>query len=318
MPDSYDPELNAAIEEARLLLDEQFTKLGQRLQARYEKALETTRREMAASLNQTARRLKQSETPDSWTQALLEGAGKFSERTALFSLAGPNLKLQGLRQGNLFTRSAGPEIPLASAPALAGVIESADTVIAAGTPRELSQTVTDLLGDTLQSRVYLVPILSAHSVVAILYAEEDGGVDVSALELLAALAGGSYSIRPAAPPQPPAELVAITGGSPGKPSSWEDLPKDEQQIHLKAQRFARTEVAGIVLNKGQEVRSGRESRNIYGALREEVDRGREAFRSGFMQKCASMVDYYHLELVRTLAREDRDLLGPDYPGPLLP
>jgi len=30
-----------------------------------------------------------------------------------------------------------------------------------------------------------------------------------------------------------------------------------------------------------------------------------------------MVDYLHLELLRTLANDDSDLLGKDYPGPLV-
>jgi hypothetical protein len=30
-----------------------------------------------------------------------------------------------------------------------------------------------------------------------------------------------------------------------------------------------------------------------------------------------MVDYLHLEMVHTLANDDAELLGKDYPGPLL-
>jgi hypothetical protein len=29
-----------------------------------------------------------------------------------------------------------------------------------------------------------------------------------------------------------------------------------------------------------------------------------------------MVDYFHIEAVRTLANDDESLLGPEYPGPL--
>jgi len=29
-----------------------------------------------------------------------------------------------------------------------------------------------------------------------------------------------------------------------------------------------------------------------------------------------MIDYFHVELVRTLANDDASMLGPDYPGPL--
>jgi hypothetical protein len=30
-----------------------------------------------------------------------------------------------------------------------------------------------------------------------------------------------------------------------------------------------------------------------------------------------MVDYLHLELIRTLANDDAELLGKDYPGPMV-
>ena len=35
-----------------------------------------------------------------------------------------------------------------------------------------------------------------------------------------------------------------------------------------------------------------------------------------MSAAKSMVDYFHLELVHTLANDDPALLGQDYPGPL--
>ena len=36
-----------------------------------------------------------------------------------------------------------------------------------------------------------------------------------------------------------------------------------------------------------------------------------------MSKSDSMVDYFHLDIVRTLANDDADLLGTDYPGPMI-
>lgn len=99
--------------------------------------------------------------------------------------------------------------------------------------------------------------------------------------------------------------------------AWSELSRSEQEIHLKAQRFARTSVADFVLYQMDRVRSGRESRNLYSTFKGEVDAHREAFRSQFAEACPSMVDYYHLELVRTLAKDDPDALGSEYPGPLL-
>jgi hypothetical protein len=71
------------------------------------------------------------------------------------------------------------------------------------------------------------------------------------------------------------------------------------------------------LFQAEAVQSGRTHRNLYDALRKPIDAARETFRTQFFAPCASMVDYLHLELARTLAYDDADLLGTTYPGPLV-
>jgi hypothetical protein len=77
------------------------------------------------------------------------------------------------------------------------------------------------------------------------------------------------------------------------------------------------QVAEMRLYKSQAVKTGRIERDLYGALREDVDRARDAFRQDFLTASPTMVDYIHLELLRTLANDDVELLGPTYPGPLV-
>ena len=62
--------------------------------------------------------------------------------------------------------------------------------------------------------------------------------------------------------------------------------------------------AEMLLHKARQVRDGRETNNLYGALKEEIEAGREAFRREFIETCPSMVDYFHLELQRTLAKDN--------------
>lgn len=85
-------------------------------------------------------------------------------------------------------------------------------------------------------------------------------------------------------------------------------------MHLRAQRFARLLVADLQLYRAAEIREGKQMRNLYGRLKEEIDKSREAYYRKFGQTAAGM-DYFHVELVRTLAGDDEGLLGPDYPGP---
>jgi len=108
--------------------------------------------------------------------------------------------------------------------------------------------------------------------------------------------------------------------APGKatpPAAWQELPPAEQQIHLRAQRFARVQAAEIRLYHADVVQAGRSRRNLYEALRQPIDDARQAFRAQFFAGCPSMVDYLHLELTRTLANDDPDLFGSTYPGPLV-
>jgi hypothetical protein len=71
------------------------------------------------------------------------------------------------------------------------------------------------------------------------------------------------------------------------------------------------------LTDGAAVQSGRAERDLYGALRSRIDAARTAFQQKFFGQSNNMVDYIHVELVRTLAHDDADLLGKDYPGPLV-
>jgi hypothetical protein len=86
---------------------------------------------------------------------------------------------------------------------------------------------------------------------------------------------------------------------------------------LRAQRFARVQVAEMRLFHAEVVQVGRSRRNLYEALRQPIEDARQAFRARFFTGCPSMVDYLHLELTRTLANDDPDLLGSTYPGPLV-
>jgi hypothetical protein len=166
--------------------------------------------------------------------------------------------------------------------------------------------------------VYLFPIVLRQNAVAVLYAEPDGEyVDVSALELLVSLASSSIETTEIVTVKHPGgELVHIGSVDAPKPGAqtWADLPKPDQEVHLRAQRFARTRVAQMLLHKVNQVRSGRASNNLYKELKGDIDAGREAFRQQYIETCPSMVDYFHLELVRTLAKDTPDALGPNYPG----
>jgi hypothetical protein len=164
--------------------------------------------------------------------------------------------------------------------------------------------------------------VSGEKTVAVLCAGPDGDeAELSGLELLTGMAGVVLDARVAAELRRPAlvsiaEAAPVLAPAPMEPD-WSGLSRTDQEAHAKARRFARVQVAEMRLFKAQAVKEGRVRQDLYSTLKQEIDAAREAFRGTFAGACASMVDYLHLELVRTLANDDARLLGPAYPGPLV-
>ena len=117
----------------------------------------------------------------------------------------------------------------------------------------------------------------------------------------------------AAPP-----VVAPLGGSSRRASADAELPvevsEDERRYHNDARRFARLLVSEIKLYNEQKVRDGREQGNLYERLREEIDRSRQMYDKRVAPNVATRYDYFHHELVNTLAEGNPAKLGSDYPG----
>ena len=282
----------------------------------------SSRRELTERLNLAARRLKQADTRQIWIQTLLDVATEFCDSVAVFAVQGSAIRFEGAQHGR--DRRLGTDVafPISSAPALANTIESLDTVVSLGSPGELSPAIADLLGTSPQQKVYLFPLVLREQCVGLLYAQPgESGVDVSALELTASLASGSIEAEPVPLKAPRPDLVRIATAEPAQPmptpAPLSLLPQAEQEIHLRAQRFARTQVARLLLYKVQQVKTGRTSNTLYARLRDDIDAGRNAFKQQFVETCPSMLDYYHLELVQTLAANHSERLGPEYPGPLV-
>lgn len=97
-----------------------------------------------------------------------------------------------------------------------------------------------------------------------------------------------------------------------------DLPievtEDERRLHNDARRFARLLVSEIKLYNEQKVKEGRDSSDLYDRLKEAIDRSREMYDKRVQPPVAAKFDYFHYELVNTLAEGDDNKLGAAYPG----
>lgn len=97
-----------------------------------------------------------------------------------------------------------------------------------------------------------------------------------------------------------------------------DLPievtEDERRLHNDARRFARLLVSEIKLYNEQKVKEGRDGSDLYDKLREAIDRSREMYDKRIQAPVAAKFDYFHYEVVNTLAEGDEAKLGGSYPG----
>jgi hypothetical protein len=308
----------------RQMLEGQLSQLSTEVERLFDEARGRARRELADQLNQSVRRIRHAGSPDELTATLLDAAMAFASGAAIFRIA------DGVAQGDRIrgvTASEAEafsslEIPLSATPALASAVDTRDPVIAVTTAAEVSARLISLASHPPDGRAYIYPLVAKNDVPALLYCW--GAVQGPVLEMLAQVtaAVGDSLIVPEPPKPEPPPLVTIARAptpapAPEPVSEWDALPPEDQAIHLRAQRFARVQVAEMRLNDASAVQSGRTQRNLYGALRTRIDDTRVTFRQRFFAPCSSMVDYIHVELVRTLAHDDADLLGKDYPGPLV-
>lgn len=97
-----------------------------------------------------------------------------------------------------------------------------------------------------------------------------------------------------------------------------DLPievgEEERRLHNDARRFARLLVSEIKLYNEQKVKEGCSQNNLYERLREDIDRSRQMYDKRVAPPVAARHDYFHQELVNTLAEGDTSKLGAGYPG----
>jgi hypothetical protein len=300
------------------MLEGQLSQLSSEVERLFDEARGRARRELADQLNQSVRRIRHSPTLDELTATLLDAAMAFAAGAAIFRIAdqaahGDKIRGVAAEEAAAFTAL---EIPLSAAPALGGAAETRDPVIAVTTAAEVSARLISLASHPPDGRACIYPLVVKDRVPALLYCW--GAAQTAALEMLAQVAAAVWgSLEEPEPPKVETPQLVKIEAAPAPASAWEALSPEDQAIHLRAQRFARVQIAEMRLHDGAAVQSGRTDRDLYGALRSRIDAARTAFQQKFFGQSSNMVDYIHVELVRTLAHDDADLLGKDYPGPLV-
>jgi hypothetical protein len=294
------------------------------------RASDEARRRLSESLNQTLRRMRQTSSEHETLQLLLEDSSAFAAAAVVLAIESNQARVAAwrgvaLREGE---EDASP-FEIGDAAAIASCVESRDPVVALADPGEISAILASALKGIGAGKVYLFPVTVRQSTVAVVIAA--GEVTPAPLELLCEAAGmrlespdvtGQTKTAPLAK-APAIPLVQIAGtangtsaGTADVPASWAKLTPEQQALHLRAQRTARVRVAQMRIGESEALRRGIQSGSIYGALRTSIDAARDEFQRAYVSGSPTMVDYLHLEMMRSLAHGDTNLLGRDYPGPI--
>ncbi|MDX2269989.1 MAG: hypothetical protein NW208_17940 [Bryobacter sp.] len=316
-----------------------------------------SRQELGRQLGEALRVMRVAADAQEWKNAVLEAAAPFAGLAALFQVSENRFTLEGVRgvAGELetnFSLEYGEAAAFQNALESKDIVVAARTDSEVS-PYVMSLKGGEVETST---KCYVFPVMVEDKVAALLYLEpkvSEGGeepMEMGALETVITGAGLSLSAIRAARAVAASSLVNIASvlnpegagafgelvyepvpvgadgtlvqlkGAPVLPEksfSWDDLTQEERENHMRAQRFARTQVAEMRLYKDDAVKGGRRDGNIYLRLKEEIDAARERYQSQFLDGQTHMRDYLHAELVETLAIDNPQLMGPDYPGPLV-
>jgi hypothetical protein len=317
-----------------------------------EKTRDAARRELGLQLSQALRVFRRASDGIEWKEAFLDAVQPYGALSALFLVTKDRFSLEGVR-GMAGELETGFDLEFEEAAAFYNSLESKDVVVAVRSDSEVSPYVMSLRPDATPGKCFLFPVMVHDTVAALLYIEpNEQPLEVGAVETLVTAAGltllGIRAARavqatslvniaaamnpedasdmpkdPFVPmPVPVGNLVANGDGAaavavmPERAFNWDDLSQEERELHMRAQRFARVQVAEMRLYKDDAVKAGRRDSNIYLRLRDEIDEARERYMAQFLDGQQHMRDYLHGELVETLAIDNPQLMGPDYPGPL--
>lgn len=279
-------------------------------------------------------------------RALLESTSTCSSRAALFVVKnGSATGWQGI--GFSQNESTIKECSLDVASSLvARVIES--RTAATGNSSEFDPRFVSTFGAPKDESIVLLPLLLKDKVSALVYADagtDERGLDSAALDVLVRAASawlevisqrrqaqkeglpeaseGAHSAPASDPfaqhaplhsarPQRAIEAVQAMSAAAGAGAQAGVSTVGGAEIHHKAQRFARLLMDEIKLYNRAKVAEGREHKDLYDRLKEDIEKSRATYQKRYGNSAAATADYFNQELIHSLAEDDVSLLGSNF------
>jgi hypothetical protein len=107
---------------------------------------------------------------------------------------------------------------------------------------------------------------------------------------------------------PAAEVATELPPSASAPA----MSPEDQDVHRKAQRFARLLVDEVKLYNQAKVAEGRKHKDLYDRLKEAIEKSRGTYQKRYGNTVAASGDYFQHELVRSLAEDDVSIMGANF------
>jgi hypothetical protein len=98
----------------------------------------------------------------------------------------------------------------------------------------------------------------------------------------------------------------------------DSLPPEEQELHRRAFRVAKVSMQDIRMLRPEDVRLGRENKDLCFRLRDDIEKAHKEYDRRFQPIQAHPVDYFYDWMVEILGGGDPQALGEyPYPSPVL-
>ncbi len=96
------------------------------------------------------------------------------------------------------------------------------------------------------------------------------------------------------------------------------LPPEEQELHRRAYRVAKVSMQDIKMLRPEDVRIGRENKDLCSRLRDDIEKAHKEYDRRFQSIQSHPVDYFYDWMVEILANGDPQALGEyPYPSPVM-
>jgi len=90
------------------------------------------------------------------------------------------------------------------------------------------------------------------------------------------------------------------------------ISPEDQDVHRKAQRFARLLVDEIKLYNQAKVAEGRKHKDLYDRLKETIEKSRATYQKRYGKTVAASGNYLQNEIIRSLAEDDLSIMGANF------